>query len=268
MIKVIVAGVGGRMGGRIAQLVQEAPDLELTAAFERPDHPWVGKDLGQCLGWGPMGKTVAAHLQEVIAAGEVVIDFTFHRASIDHLRTGAEWGKAMVVGSTGFTTEEMQEIETLCRRLPCVLAPNMSVGVNVLFKVVGDLARILGEDFDIEIVEAHHKLKKDAPSGTAMKLAQILAQARSWDLEQAAVYQRKGIIGERRVEEIGIQTLRAGDIIGEHTVLFGGLGERIEVVHRAHNRDTFARGALRAARWVISRGPGIYDMQDVLGLRP
>jgi 4-hydroxy-tetrahydrodipicolinate reductase len=267
MIKTIIAGAGGRMGGRIVQLINETQDMTVAGAFEKPDHPAVHKDLGEWLGLGNKGLPIAADLKEVINQGEVIIDFTFHTASMENLRTAAACNKPIIIGSTGFTNEEMEEIKTLTRSISCILAPNMSVGVNVLFKVVGDVARALGEGFDIEILEAHHNLKKDAPSGTAMKLAQILAQARSQNLDQVAVYERKGIIGERKPEEIGIQTFRAGDIIGEHTVLFGGLGERIEIIHRAHSRDTFVRGALRAARWIIGQKNGLYDMQDVLGLK-
>ena len=267
MIKTIVAGAGGRMGGRIIQLIQESPDLILTGALEKEGHPAVGQDLGEWLGLGKMNLPIVSELQTLIPAGEVIIDFTFHSASLEHIRLAAAGQKPIVIGSTGFTSEEMAEVKRLTQQVPCVLAPNMSVGVNALFKIVGELARILGEGFDLEILEVHHKMKKDAPSGTALKLAQVLAEARSLDLNQAAVYERKGIIGERRPDEIGIQTFRAGDIIGEHTVLFGGMGERIEITHRAHSRDTFARGALRAARWLIGKPNGLYDMQDVLGLK-
>lgn len=266
MIKAIITGAGGRMGSRIVQLIYETQDMTVVGATEKADHPSVQKDLGEWLGLGTKGVSIASDLNEVIDRGEVIIDFTFHTASLEHLRTAAARKKPMIIGSTGFTAGEMEEIKTLCQSIPCVLAPNMSVGVNVMFKVVSDVAKALGDGFDIEILEAHHNLKKDAPSGTAMKLAQILAQARSQDLDQVAVYERKGIIGERKPEEIGIQTLRAGDIIGEHTVLFGGLGERIEIIHRAHSRDTLVRGALRAARWVIGKKNGLYDMHDVLGL--
>jgi 4-hydroxy-tetrahydrodipicolinate reductase len=267
MIKAIIAGAGGRMGGRIAQLIHETQDMTLAGAFEKADHPAVNKDLGEWLGLGKIGQPIASGLNEVIERGDVIIDFTFHSASMEHLRTAADRQKPMVIGSTGFTAGEMEEIKTLCQSVPCLLAPNMSVGVNVLFKVVADVAKALGEGFDIEILEVHHNLKKDAPSGTALKLAQVLAQARSLDLDQVAVYERKGIIGERKPEEIGIQTFRAGDIIGEHTVLFGGMGERIEIIHRAHSRETFVRGALRAARWIIGKKNGLYDMNDVLGLK-
>jgi 4-hydroxy-tetrahydrodipicolinate reductase len=172
-----------------------------------------------------------------------------------------------VIGSTGFTAEEMKQADALAKKTRCVLAPNMSVGVNVMFKVLADVAKILGDEYDVEIVEAHHHLKKDAPSGTAMKMAQIIAEALDRDLDRDAVYMRKGMIGERTRKEIGIQTLRAGDIVGEHTVMFGAVGERLEFIHRAHSRDNFAKGAIRAAKWIVSQKNGLYDMQDVLGLK-
>jgi 4-hydroxy-tetrahydrodipicolinate reductase len=173
----------------------------------------------------------------------------------------------MVIGTTGFTAQETDELRRLARQVPCVFSPNMSVGVNVLFKALAEIAKTLGDEYDIEVIEAHHRLKKDAPSGTAMKIAEVLAQAMNRDLGQVAVYARRGMIGERTRNEIGVQTIRAGDIVGDHTVLFGGMGERIEVTHRAHNRDAFARGALRAAHWVATQPPGLYDMLDVLRLR-
>ena len=173
----------------------------------------------------------------------------------------------MVIGTTGFSKEDLKEIEILTKTIPCVLASNMSLGVNLLLKVLQDVARVLGDDYDIEIVESHHRLKKDAPSGTALKMAQVIADAVNRNLEEVAVYSRKGIIGQRTKKEIGIQTIRAGDIVGDHTVLFGGLGERIEITHKASSRDTFARGALKAALWLKGKPSGLYDMQDVLGLR-
>jgi 4-hydroxy-tetrahydrodipicolinate reductase len=266
LIKTIVAGAGGRMGGRIIQLISESVDMTVSGALEKAGHPAVGQDLGEWLGIGKMGLPVVDDLAGLLPAGDVIIDFTFHTASLENMKKAAAARKPMVIGSTGFSAEERKALEGWSREIPCVLAPNMSVGVNALFKVVGEVARILGDGYDIEILETHHKMKKDAPSGTALKLAQVLAQARNLDLEQAAVYERKGIIGERRADEIGIQTFRAGDIVGEHTILFGGMGERIEITHRAHSRDTFARGALRAAHWVLDKPPGLYDMQDVLGL--
>ena len=267
MIKTVVTGAAGRMGARIVQLIRESPDLILAGAVEKEGHPAIGRDVGETLGLGKTGQVISGDLKAAMAEGEVVIDFTFHSASLEHLRLAAEGKKPIVIGSTGFTAQETEEIRDLAKTIPVVFAPNMSVGVNVLFRIVKDMALALGEGFDIEILEVHHKMKKDAPSGTAMKLAQILAQARAQNLDEVAVYERKGIIGERKAEEIGIQTFRAGDIIGEHTVLFGGMGERLEITHRAHNRDTFARGALRAARWIVGQKNGLYDMQDVLGLK-
>jgi 4-hydroxy-tetrahydrodipicolinate reductase len=173
----------------------------------------------------------------------------------------------MVIGTTGISKDDMKEMGASIKSIPCIMASNMSTGVNLLLRVLQDVARVLGDEYDIEIIEAHHRLKKDAPSGTALKMAQVLADATNRSLNDVAVYARKGLIGERTKKEIGIQTIRAGDIVGEHTVLFGGLGERIEITHRVSSRDTFARGALRAALWVSEKPAGLYDMQDVLGLK-
>jgi 4-hydroxy-tetrahydrodipicolinate reductase len=173
----------------------------------------------------------------------------------------------MVIGTTGITGDMLKEVTDLAKKIRCVMTPNMSVGMNVMFRIASDMAGILGNDYDMEILEVHHRLKKDAPSGTAMRLAQILSASVDRDLEKVAVYERKGMIGERTDEEIGIQTWRAGDITGEHTVMFGGIGERLELVHRAHNRDNFARGAAKAASWIVKQPLGLYDMQDVLGLK-
>ncbi len=267
MVRAIVAGAGGRMGGRIINIIQEDPEIELAAAFEHPDSPWVGKDAGEAAGCGALGVKVAASIDEVMDAGDVVIDFTFHEATVVHARRAASAGKPMVIGTTGFSAEELAEIHRLAEKFPCVQAPNMSVGVNLLYKLVSMAATILGEDYDIEIVEAHHRMKKDAPSGTALQLARVAADARGYDLDEVGVYARHGVIGQRKRREIGIQTVRAGDIVGEHTVIFGTVGERIEIVHKASSRDTFAKGAVRAAKWVVERPAGLYDMQDVLGLK-
>ncbi len=267
MIKAIVAGCAGRMSGRIINLIQKTDDIILAAGFERGDHPSIGRDIGEVLGIGKLGIQIAKDIREVISKGDVVIDFTYHEASLSHLRTAVEYKKPMVIGTTGFNRDEMEEIAELAKKTPCVLTPNMSVGVNVMFKMAKEIAAILGEDFDVEIMEAHHRFKKDAPSGTALKLAHILAASLNRDLDKVAVYERRGMIGERKSDEIGIQAFRAGDIVGEHTILFGGTGERIEFTHRAHSRDCFAKGALRATRWIINQENGLYDMQDVLGLK-
>ncbi len=267
MIKVIVAGAAGRMGKRIIHMVQQNQETALSGAFERPDHPGVNKDAGFEAGVGELGIKIAASLENVIDQGEVLIDFTTPKATLKNIRAAEAQGLAMVIGTTGITGDMLVEFENLARKIKCVFAPNMSVGVNVMFRIAQEMARILGNDYDMEILEVHHRLKKDAPSGTAMRLAQILAEAANRDLEKVGIYERKGIIGKRTDEEIGIQTWRAGDITGEHTVMFGGIGERLELTHRAHNRDNFARGAVRAAIWVIKQKEGLYDMQDVLGLK-
>ncbi len=267
MIRVIVAGAAGRMGQRIIHMIHQNPETTLAGAFEVPEHPGVGQDAGLVAGVGELGVTIEGSMQEASDQGDVLIDFTAPQATLQNIRASAAKGIAMVIGTTGITGEVLEEIESLARKIRCVLAPNMSVGVNVMFKIAGEMARILGADYDMEILEVHHRLKKDAPSGTAMRLAQILAEASNRDLDRVGVYERKGMIGVRSDEEIGIQTWRAGDITGEHTVMFGGIGERLELTHRAHNRDNFARGAVRAALWVIKQPQGLYDMQDVLGLK-
>jgi 4-hydroxy-tetrahydrodipicolinate reductase len=267
MIKAIVAGAAGRMGGRIIHMFEGAPDIVLAAAFDKAGHPAVGRDVGEVVGLPGKNIKIAGSLGEVLPLGDVLIDFTHPEISLEHLKLAAPAGKAVVIGTTGFSPAQMEEITKLTQKARVVLAPNMSVGVNLMFKVVADIARILSTGYDVEIVEAHHRLKKDAPSGTAMKLAQVIAGSLQRDLDQVGVYERKGMIGQRTDAEIGIQTLRAGDIVGEHTVMFGGIGERLEIIHRAHNRDNFARGAVRAAQWIVSQPQGLYDMQDVLGLK-
>lgn len=267
MVNIAVAGAMGRMGSRITALSREYDDINLTGVFEKKGHKDIGKDIGLLLGIGERGITLEDGLDKVIDKADVIIDFTHTSSTTEHLRLASSKGKAMVIGTTGFSKEELEEIRRLTEKIPCVMAPNMSVGVNLLLKVLKDVATVLGDDYDIEIIEAHHRLKKDAPSGTAMKMAQVIASALNRNLDDVAIYARKGMIGERTKKEIGIQTIRAGDIVGEHTVLFGGLGERIEITHKASSRDTFARGALRAAVWVHGKAPGLYDMQDVLELK-
>lgn len=267
IIKAIVIGAAGRMGMRILAAIHETPNIHLAGAVERKDHPHLGRDAGEIAGLQKWNIPLSGALKDVITSGDVIIDFTNAEASLKNLQVAGEYGRSAVIGSTGFSPEQMEEVRALARKIPCVLSPNMSVGVNVMFRMIGDLAKILGEDYDVEVIEAHHRMKKDAPSGTAMKMGQILAQALNRNFDQAGVYARRGIIGERKRSEIGMQTIRAGDIVGEHTVIFGGLGERLEVTHRAHSRDNFARGAMRAAAWVVNQKPGLYDMQDVLGLK-
>ena len=268
MTRIVVAGAMGRMGARIASLGLETEGIELAGGFERKGHPDTGKDMGEMLGLGrKLGIALSDDIKSAAGRADVVIDFTSPASTLDDLRACAEHGKAMVIGTTGFKPDELEEIKNISSRVPCVMASNMSLGINLLAKVVASVATALGQDYDIEIIEAHHRLKKDAPSGTALMLAKSITAAIGQNLDDVAVYARKGMIGERTKGEIGIQTIRAGDIVGEHTVIFGGLGERIEITHKASSRDTFARGALRAALWLSGKKPGLYDMQDVLGLK-
>jgi 4-hydroxy-tetrahydrodipicolinate reductase len=266
MIKVIVAGAAGRMGCRLVSLIRDSTALTLAGALEGKGHPALGEDAGEIAGSGHVGFPITDDLS-TLERGEVVIDFSAPAATLEHMRAVARQRRAMVIGTTGFSAVQLDELRALTQQIPCVFSPNMSVGINLICKVIGEMARTLGDDYDIEVIEAHHRLKKDAPSGTALKIAEILARSVSRDLSQVGIYARKGLIGERTKGEIGIQTIRAGDIVGDHTILFGGMGERIEVTHRASSRDTFARGALRAARWVVRQPAGLYDMMDVLSLR-
>ena len=267
MVRVIVTGAGGRMGGRVLALAKEADDFQIVGATERSGHSAIGRDAGEVAGLGSVGVKVTDNLANIITGATVVVDFTAPEASISHLQAASEAGVAIVVGTTGLTKDQLEEARRLATKMACVISPNMSVGVNVLFKTLKEVARTLGDDYDVEIVEAHHRFKKDAPSGTALRMAQVVAEALDWNLEDVGIYGRKGIVGERPKTQIGVHTVRAGDIVGEHTVVFGGVGERIEIVHRAHSRDNFARGALRAARFVSQAPKGLYDMADVLGLR-
>jgi 4-hydroxy-tetrahydrodipicolinate reductase len=266
MVNIIVAGAAGRVGARIINVIGQTDGVRLGGAFEHPDSPSIGQDAGLAAGLGPVGVKITGSINDVIDKGEVVIDFTSPKATLENIKAVSAGGLSMVIGTTGMTGDLLAEVERLARGIRCVISPNMSVGVNVMLRVVAMMAEKLGSDYDIEIIEAHHRLKKDAPSGTAMAIARTLAVATGRDLDRVAVYERKGITGERTKEEIGIQTVRAGDITGDHTVMFGGIGERLELIHRAHNRDNFARGAVKAAGWVVEQPAGLYNMQDVLGI--
>jgi 4-hydroxy-tetrahydrodipicolinate reductase len=254
------------MGSRIVACLTEAPELRLVAALEAAGHPAMGRDAGEVAGIGARGVALQSDAAALITAGRLLIEFSIPEATLAHLRLVASAGAAAVIGTTGFTPSQREEIGGLARRAAILLAPNMSVAVTLAYAVLATMARALGEEYDIEIVETHHRYKKDAPSGTALRMAEVLAEALGRDLDAVAVYGRQGHPGERPPREIGIMSLRSGDVVGEHTVSFGTLGERIELTHRAHSRDTFARGALRATRWMAGRPPGLYSMQDVLGL--
>jgi len=258
MVKAIVTGAAGRMGGRIINNIQNVEGIELSGALERKGHIVLGKDAGMFSGIGFIGVTISSELELIIDSADVVIDFTTAESSLENLKVVSDAGKAIVIGSTRFSKAQTDEVRNYAKKVPCVFSANMSVGVNVMLKVLRDTAGILGDEYDAEIVEAHHRLKRDAPSGTALMLGRAVAEGFGRDLDEVGVYERHGLIGVRTKKEIGIQTLRGGDIVGDHTVIFAGPGERLEFIHRAHTMDNFAVGAVKA---------GLYDMQDVLGLK-
>ncbi len=266
MIKAGVTGIGGRMGMLIARGIADAPDMELAGALEIAGHRLIGEDAGLAVGRQRCGCIVSDNPRAAFKNADVIIDFTFPEATLNLIATASEIKKAMVIGTTGLSDEQKNVLMSYASKVPFVFSPNMSIGVNVMFRVVEELTRLLGDSYDIEIVEAHHRLKKDAPSGTALGLAQSIARAREVSLKDKARFERYGIIGERPDGEIGIQTVRAGDIVGDHTVYFAGRGERIELKHQAHSRENFAAGAIKATRWVAGKAPGAYTMFDVLGI--
>ena len=266
MADVVVAGAAGRMGNRLVALLQEDKELRLVAALEAPGHPALGRDAGEVAGVGRLTVPITTDAEAVLGKDRILIEFSVPEASLAHARLAARHGGRAVIGTTGFTPAQREELAAIGRSIAILVAPNMSVGVNVAFRILADMARMLGDDYDVEIVETHHRFKKDAPSGTALRMAEVVAEALGRDLAKTAVYDRHDKLAERSRKEIGIAALRSGDVVGEHTVSFGALGERLELTHRAQSRDNFARGALRAARFIATARPGLYSMQDVLGL--
>lgn len=266
MTRIAIAGAGGRMGRTLIEAVLAAPDLALAAALDAPGSPVLGRDAGEPLGRAT-GVTVGTDVRAGLAAADCIVDFTRPEGTLEHLDACVALGRAAVVGTTGFSAAQRAAVEAAAARIPLVLAPNFAVGVNAVFKLAEVAARILGEGYDVEIIEAHHRHKVDAPSGTALRLGEIVARALGRDLARDAVHGRQGDTGERDPRAIGFHAVRGGDIVGEHTVIFAGEGERVEVAVRSGSRMTYAVGALRAARWVAGRPPGLYDMSDVLGLR-
>jgi 4-hydroxy-tetrahydrodipicolinate reductase len=264
MIKVIVCGGCGKMGSKVSQLIYQNKDMGLIGIIESPSHPDIGKDWGMSLGLGKTGIIVKNNLEEIIPVTDQIVEFTNPQVSIQHLKIVSKYKKAMIIGTTGFSSEEIETINKLAQGIPFLLSPNMSLGVNLLFKLAAETAAALGDDYDIEIVEAHHRFKKDAPSGTAKKLAQQIAKAKGINLDEVVIYGREGIIGERGKREIGIHSIRGGDISGEHTVMFTALGERLELTHKAHSRDTFAYGTIQAIKFMEGKSAGFYEMKDVL----
>jgi 4-hydroxy-tetrahydrodipicolinate reductase len=266
MIRVAVTGAAGRMGRTLIQAIHQADDLALGAAFERPGSSLLGADAGELAGVGTMGVRVTDDPTEGADAFDSIIDFTVPEATVALAGVCAERGKRLVIGTTGIDAAGLERIRAAAERVAVLMAPNMSVGVNLTFALAELAARVLGDDADVEIIEAHHRHKIDAPSGTALRLGEVVAAALGRNLDTAAVYARQGRTGARPPGAIGFATVRAGDIVGEHTVLFAGLGERIEIVHRAESRMNFARGALRAVRFLEGQARGLFDMQDVLGI--
>ncbi len=266
-VKVAVAGAAGRMGRALIEACTTAPDLQLVAALEAPDNSLLGSDAGTLTGIGNCAVVLDDDIDSTVSRADVLIDFTQPGASVTHLEACARSGTRAVVGTTGFSSSQWQRIDELAQNMAMVVAPNMSVGVNLTFKLLELAATALGDDVDIEIIEAHHRHKVDAPSGTAVRMGEILATALGRNLSECAIYGREGHTGARDPKTIGFETIRGGDIVGEHTVMFAGLGERLEITHRASSRANFAQGALRATRWILNRENGRFDMRDVLGLQ-
>lgn len=265
MTEILVKGAGGRMGSRIISLILKNPRFHLAAALEAKGHPSLGRDAGESIGMEKSGVKILEDPPSSLKSGTVCIDFTSPDSTLATCDWAEKRGMPMVIGTTGFSPGQIKQLSSAAKRVPLVFSPNMSIGVNMMFKLLKETAAKIGREYDMEVVELHHHLKKDAPSGTALKMAQILSAEIGEKLEDVAVYHREGMIGERRKKEIGIQSVRAGDIVGEHTVYFAGIGERLEITHKATSRDNFAQGALLAASWISGKKPGLYDMQAVLG---
>jgi 4-hydroxy-tetrahydrodipicolinate reductase len=265
-LNIAVAGSSGRMGRALLEAIERAPDMQLTAALERTGSPYLEKDAGALIGT-PCGVDITDDVDAALGGSDVLIDFTRPEGTLVHLACCRAKSMKMVIGTTGFSLEQKEELKAAAKDIPIVLAPNMSVGVNITLKLLEMTAKVLNEDYDIEVIEAHHRHKIDAPSGTALLMGEVMAKALGKDLSEIAVYSREGHTGERAPGAIGFATVRGGDIVGDHTVMFAGTGERIEISHKAGSRATFAEGALRAARFLSDKQSGLFDMQDVLGLR-
>ncbi len=266
MLRIAVTGAVGRMGRTLIESIHAAEDLTLGAAVERPDCPLLGADAGEVAAVGRLDVPVITRLQEAINRFDVLVDFSVPLATLEKVDICAAAGKAIVIGTTGFDAAGLERINNAARKIPVLMSPNMSVGVNLVFRLLEIAAQALGDSADIEVIEAHHRNKIDAPSGTAVRMGEILARATGRNLPDVAVYGRQGITGVRDRKTIGFETIRAGDIVGDHTVMFATPGERIEITHRAHTRSNFAEGALRAARYLSTAKPGMHVMRDVLGL--
>jgi len=266
-VRIAVCGAAGRMGRTVLQLCHETDDVIIGAAIENQDSSYLNQDAGEMAGIGHIDVPIQSDIISVADRFDVLIDFTVASSVADNLKKCSEAGKRMVIGTTGLGDEEKSLIQETSKKIAIVFAPNMSIGVNLCFKLLETAASVIGKDTDIEIIEAHHRHKKDAPSGTALRMGEVIADTLGRDFKKCALYGREGNTGERDRETIGFETIRAGDIVGEHTVIFASEGERVEIAHKATSRKTFAAGAVRAAKWVSSRKTGLHDMQDVLGLK-
>lgn len=266
-VRVAVIGAAGRMGRALIEAINEGAGVELTAAIDRPGNSLIGADAGELAGIGSLGVSVVDSLAAVVDDFDVLIDFTAPAATVANAEFCAANGKKMAIGTTGLSEEQKQALAVCAEKTAIMFAPNMSMGVNLCFKLLEMAAKVLGDDVDIEIIEAHHRHKVDAPSGTALRMGEVVAEALGRDLKEVAVYGREGQEGPRDRKTIGFETIRAGDIVGEHTVMFAADGERVEITHKATSRMNFARGAVRACAWLKIQNQGLYDMQDVLGLR-
>ena len=265
-LNTVITGASGRMGALLVRLVRDTPEFVLHGGTDKPGSASIGLDVGLAAHLAPLEVSTVDSLEQTLSGAAVVIDFTTPEASVAHAKLCAEAGVPLVVGSTGFSAEAKEQMAAWAKKIPIVMSPNMSVGVNLIIELAATLAKRLGEDFDVEVVETHHRMKKDAPSGTAMRLADELAKALGRSHDDITT-SRVGQVGARPHKEIGVQALRGGDVVGEHTVFFFGDGERVELTHRATSREQFGRGALRAAKWVVGQPAGLYDMSHVLGVK-
>ena len=266
MLRIAVTGASGRMGRTLIEACNQADQCQLTAAFERKESSLINIDSGEMAGLGVNEVKIVSDIESVIDQFDIIIDFTTVDSTLNHIKICQQHNKKIIIGTTGFSAEQKQIIEQAARDIAIVFAPNMSVGVNLCLKLLQMAASVMGDDADIEIIEAHHRHKVDAPSGTALRMGEVVAESLGRNLEECAVYGRQGHTGAREAKTIGFETIRAGDIVGDHTVMFATEGERVEITHKASSRMTFAKGAMRAAKWLSDKDTGLYDMQDILGL--
>ena len=264
MIRVVITGVCGRMGQCLTRAIAQQTDMKLVGAIQYPSHPHIGSDAGVVAGIGNIGVPITSEFDDVLQNADVVIEFSKPQATLEYLQQVVNTDKAIVIGTTGFNADELATIKNLASQARCVMAPNMSLGVNVMIQALELIAKALGDDYNIEVIEAHHHHKADSPSGTAFRLVETLTTALGRDLDEVGIYGRHGIVGARPKKQIGIHAVRGGDIAGDHTVLFATEGEQLSVVHRAHSPEAFAKGAIRAARWVINAPKGLSDVSEVL----